>query len=131
MVVYYIFCGVKMSRHTVFTLMVDKKVGKKVADRRMSMGLSREQLAEKIGVTHQQLGKYEKGENRVSCGRMVLIAGALCKSVAYFFDGLEADYEEPTRFQRLCMEVARNAANVKDYDFLSSFNATLKLAGSK
>lgn len=68
---------------------IDKLIGQKVYVLRRNKGLSRYQLASIIGVSHQQLQKYEKATNRISVGRLVLIATALGKSVMYFYEGIE------------------------------------------
>ena len=64
---------------------LDKKIGKGILDLRLSKGLSREGVAKAIGVTHQQLHKYEKGVNRLSVGRLLEIAKALKADPAYFY----------------------------------------------
>jgi transcriptional regulator with XRE-family HTH domain len=81
------------------------------------MGLSRHQLAEKIGVTHQQLQKYEKGINRISAGRLVAIANALSKPVSYFFEDVDSSNEAdvlPNQHHRMCIEVSRNFLRIKN-----------------
>ncbi len=54
------------------------------------MGLSQTQLADSVGITFQQLQKYERGANRVSASKLYGIAVTLQTSVAWFFDGLSA-----------------------------------------
>ncbi|MES2905738.1 MAG: helix-turn-helix transcriptional regulator [Pseudomonadota bacterium] len=66
---------------------VDIQVGARVRMRRMLVGLSQEKLGEKIGLTFQQIQKYEKGTNRISASRMHQIADVLDVSVGYFFEG--------------------------------------------
>ena len=53
---------------------IDKQIGAKIQELRLASGLSRQQLGDLIAVTHQQLQKYEKGTNRVSAGRLAVIA---------------------------------------------------------
>ena len=55
--------------------------------RRMMLGISQEKLADAIGLTFQQVQKYEKGKNRISSSRMQQIANALQVTPAFFFDG--------------------------------------------
>jgi transcriptional regulator with XRE-family HTH domain len=55
--------------------------------RRMMLGLSQEKLAEPLGLTFQQVQKYEKGTNRIGSSRLVQIAGILQVPVAWFFEG--------------------------------------------
>ncbi len=68
---------------------VDKKVGQRVRSRRLEIGMSQERLAELLGVTFQQVQKYEKGVNRIAVSRLLDIANALEISASRFFDGLE------------------------------------------
>ena len=104
-----------MVRRSEFTEKIDNAVGERIHELRISMGLSRQQLALKIGVTHQQLQKYEKGTNRISAGRLAAIAKALKKSVAYFFEGIYEDtHKPPTQHERMCIEVARNFLRIRN-----------------
>lgn len=64
-------------------------IGKKIYNLRLGQKLSRNNLASSIGVTHQQLHKYEKGINRISIGRLLLIAKALNKPISFFYDGVD------------------------------------------
>ena len=70
---------------------MDREVGLRIRSRRQAVGLSQQQMAELIGVTYQQLHKYEKGTNRVSAGQLHTIALVLGTDVAFFFDNIEAD----------------------------------------
>ncbi len=69
---------------------VDVHVGKRVRHRRWLVGMTQQQLAEKVGIKFQQIQKYETGANRVSASRLWDIADALDVQVSFFFDGLEA-----------------------------------------
>jgi len=70
---------------------VDAWVGARVLLRRRELGLSQAELGEKLGVSFQQVQKYEKGRNRVSAGMLYEISKALDVPVGYFFE----DFEEP------------------------------------
>ena len=67
---------------------VDLHVGARIRMRRKLLGVSQERLADQLGLTFQQVQKYERGANRVSASKLYEIAKALQTSVAYFFDGL-------------------------------------------
>lgn len=67
---------------------VDIHVGSKVKSRRLMLGLSQEELANAIGVTFQQVQKYERGTNRISVSRLVDISRSLKVPVDYFMDNL-------------------------------------------
>ncbi len=68
---------------------VDIEVGQRIKIERLTRGLSQTALAEQLGVTFQQVQKYEKGVNRVGAGRLTRIAVALGVSVETFFSGKE------------------------------------------
>lgn len=67
---------------------VDLHVGVRIRMRRKEMGVSQERLADALGITFQQVQKYERGANRVSASKLWEIATALTTPVAYFYDGL-------------------------------------------
>jgi transcriptional regulator with XRE-family HTH domain len=67
---------------------VDRRIGQRLRARRLETGLSQEQLADLLGVTFQQIQKYEKGINRIAASRLFELSAALDVTVAYFFDGL-------------------------------------------
>ena len=67
---------------------IDVHVGNRVRMRRMLIGMSQEKLGEKLGLTFQQVQKYEKGSNRVSASRLHHMAQILNVPVQYFFDDL-------------------------------------------
>lgn len=69
-----------------FVKPVDAHVGALVRKRRTELGLSQEKLADAIGLTFQQVQKYEKGTNRISSSRLMQIASALDVPPTYFFD---------------------------------------------
>ena len=86
---------------------VDYHVGRRIRERRTMLGLTQQQVAERIGVTYQQAHKYEKGDNRVAVGRLYLIARALDVEPAHFFEGLGAERPAgPAR--RMTIELARD-----------------------
>jgi transcriptional regulator with XRE-family HTH domain len=69
---------------------IDRKVGQRVRTRRLEIGMSQERLAELLGVTFQQVQKYEKGVNRIAVSRLFDIANALQMPAGRFFEGLSA-----------------------------------------
>ncbi len=73
---------------------IDRIVGQRIRWRRRDLKLTQERLADLLGLTFQQVQKYEKGVNRVSAGRLFEIAGAMGVPVTYFFEGAE-DFLEP------------------------------------
>jgi transcriptional regulator with XRE-family HTH domain len=69
---------------------IDRKLGQRVRSRRLEIGMSQERLAEILGVTFQQVQKYEKGVNRIAASRLLDICGALDVSVSRLYEGLRS-----------------------------------------
>lgn len=67
---------------------VDVHVGKRIRHRRWMIGMTQQQLADKVGIKFQQIQKYETGMNRVSASRLWDIARAVDVPVSFFFEGL-------------------------------------------
>jgi transcriptional regulator with XRE-family HTH domain len=67
---------------------VDAHVGKRIRHRRWMVGMTQQQLADKVGIKFQQIQKYETGMNRVSASRLWDIAETLDVTIAFFFEGL-------------------------------------------
>jgi transcriptional regulator with XRE-family HTH domain len=67
---------------------IDQHVGLRIRLRRKELGVSQEKLADSIGLTFQQVQKYERAANRVSASKLYEMARALKTSVAYFYEGL-------------------------------------------
>lgn len=66
---------------------IDKHVGSRVRMRRMMLSMSQEKLGDALGLTFQQVQKYEKGANRIGSSRLLHIAQILQVEVAFFFEG--------------------------------------------
>ena len=66
---------------------IDIHVGSRVRLRRMMLGMSQEKLGESLGITFQQIQKYEKGTNRIGASRIQHISRVLSVPVSFFFDG--------------------------------------------
>ena len=103
----------KNSPHPVYL-----HVGNRIRQQRSLLGMSMEKVAEKVGLTYQQVQKYEKGSNRVSASMMWKFSKALGAPVATFFDGLP---DEPAKGRaakdpmasREVLELARHYTAVK------------------
>src|SRR6266536_1973679 len=67
---------------------IDKHVGSRVRMRRIMLGMSQEKLGDAIGLTFQQVQKYEKGTNRIGASRLQQISESLQVPVAFFFEGV-------------------------------------------
>ena len=73
---------------------VDVHVGKRIRHRRWLVGMTQQQLAERVGIKFQQIQKYETGANRVSASRLWDIAESLDVSVSFFFEGIGDQHSE-------------------------------------
>jgi transcriptional regulator with XRE-family HTH domain len=69
----------------------DVHIGKRLRRRRRILGMTQEELGNKVGVCFQQIQKYECGANRITASRLFALATALSVSISYFFDGLAPD----------------------------------------
>ena len=69
---------------------IDVHVGNRIRMRRQIVGMSQEKLGELLGITFQQVQKYEKGTNRIGASRLQNISRILAVAPAYFFDGATA-----------------------------------------
>src|SRR4051794_22552162 len=73
---------------------VDRHVGLRIRLRRKELGISQERLAEAIGLTFQQVQKYERAANRVSASKLWEMSRALSTNIGYFYEGL-GDFVAP------------------------------------
>lgn len=117
-------------------IITSKEIGEKIKKRRVELGLSQEKLAYALGVTYQQVQRYENGINRLNVENIQLIADILSLPVSHFFasdktlmvaeevaDYLPAGKSKLMKYFRkikkdssknLVIQVARLAANVKE-----------------
>lgn len=70
---------------------VDAHVGSRVRLRRTMIGMSQEKLGEAVGLTFQQIQKYERGANRIGCSRLYQFSHILGVPVAFFFEDMPED----------------------------------------
>ena len=116
---------------------VDDHVGARIRLRRTMLGMTQEQLAAALGISYQQVQKYETGANRVSAGRLFEISQRLGVDIAYFFEGLD-----PTTVRkelphggrnRIAIDLVRNfleIANEEQRSALANLVKTLKTDSS-
>jgi transcriptional regulator with XRE-family HTH domain len=97
---------------------VDRHVGARLRERRITHGLSMQQLADQLGVTYQQLHKYERGINHLAAGRLFEVARVLSVPISYFFEGAadsgDATRRPPGPRERLTLELARSFQGIAD-----------------
>lgn len=91
----------------------DVYVGRRVREARVAKGLSQTDLGDRLGVSFQQVQKYEKGTNRIGASRLLQTAKALNVTVDYFFDGLEdAAIDEPPLNAKLSRKAITTATKL-------------------
>jgi transcriptional regulator with XRE-family HTH domain len=109
---------------------IDKHVGSRVRMRRMMISMSQEKLGEKLGITFQQIQKYEKGTNRIGASRLQQIASVLGVPVGFFFEGAPVPDGSAKGFSE-----AASPAYVSDFlatsDGLALTKAFMKVTDSK
>jgi transcriptional regulator with XRE-family HTH domain len=110
----------------------DKHVGSRVRMRRMMLGMSQEKLGDALGLTFQQVQKYEKGTNRIGASRLQQIAHILQVQVSFFFEGAPAAI---TSLKSDGMGEAPSPAYVSDFlatsDGLALTKAFMRIDDSK
>ncbi len=110
---------------------IDKHVGSRVRMRRMMLSMSQEKLGDALGLTFQQVQKYEKGTNRIGASRLQQIAHILQVPVSFFFEGAPHVPGTPG----VGMSEAPSPAYVSDFlatsDGLSLTKAFMRIKNSK
>ena len=91
---------------------VDVRVGSRVRLQRTLLGLSQEKLGEAVGLTFQQIQKYERGANRIGASRLHEFSQILDMPVSFFFDGMDQNVQKPPSQQR---RNKKKKVNQEDY----------------
>ena len=118
---------------------VDRHVGRRIRVRRILLDMNQQALAKKLGLTFQQVQKYENGANRVSASRLAAIAEALGVKVGYFFLDLD-DSDVPLSSEQIvwqqrieqaeALELVRHFYAIPDSRVREHFLALIKAAAS-
>ncbi len=96
---------------------VDVYVGRRVRERRTIIGMSQEKLGEVVGLSFQQIQKYETGSNRVSASRLYEFSTIMGVSPSWFFEGYEmkdAVQDEPNLCRRETLEFIRSYEKISE-----------------
>ncbi|MFC4352772.1 helix-turn-helix domain-containing protein [Fodinicurvata halophila] len=106
----------------------DIHIGHRLRERRVALGLSQSELADKLGVSFQQVQKYESGANRISGSRLWDISTALETPVSYFFEGLDSEGfgSDETPLDRQTLELARAVGSIEDENVRSQIVKLVK-----
>jgi transcriptional regulator with XRE-family HTH domain len=112
---------------------VDRHVGSRVRMRRMMLGMSQEKLGNSLGLTFQQVQKYEKGTNRIGASRLQQISHILQVPVSFFFEGAPSVGGTSARGEG--MSEAPSPAYISDFlatsDGLALTKAFMRISDSK
>jgi transcriptional regulator with XRE-family HTH domain len=99
----------KRTRATDF----DRRLGLRIRERRIALGISQERLAELIGVTYQQAHKYEKGINRISLSRFEAVCRILGWTIQEALAGIGEPPRQLTLRERRLVELAENLSKLE------------------
>lgn len=103
---------------------IDVHVGSQLRLRRILLGLSQERLADELGITFQQVQKYEKGLNRIGASRLWDLAQVLGVSVAYFYENM--DENSQNKSPRKISGQLSLSDNAKEFDMSLLFNKDVR-----
>ncbi len=104
----------------------DVHVGKRLREVRIMRGLTQTQLGDKLGISFQQVQKYEKGTNRIGSSRLWDMCGILDVPVSFFFDGLTDSTEDDEKISRRALQLAKELDRIGDEDVKQNFLQLLK-----
>ena len=109
---------------------IDSQIGERVRNRRVALGMTQSELAEKLDLSYQQLQKYETAHNRISAGRLWQIAKILQVEPSYFFEGVDdtAGFAglEHGGSRRPALELVKNFEKIQDQELRDSASALIK-----
>lgn len=111
---------------------VDKHVGNRIREKRQERGVTQQELSRALGISYQQVQKYENGANRVSAGRLYILAEALGTTVDVFFAGF-GEGAKPARLSvtsEEAVQAAKELHAVKDPRVRNSIRALVRILGS-
>ena len=105
---------------------IDIHVGKRLKQRRVLLGMSQEKLAASLGITFQQIQKYENGSNRVGASRLFQIGKVLDAPVSFFFDGYSPSGKS-TPLTEAFAQIAEDTPDLAEEEDLMNRKETLEL----
>ncbi len=105
----------------------DVQVGKRLRDVRIMRGLTQTQLGEKLGISFQQVQKYEKGTNRIGSSRLWDMCNILDVPVSFYFEGLSEKSTEDEKISRRALQLAKELDRIEDDDVKTNFLHLLKV----
>lgn len=110
---------------------VDGHVGGRIRARRIQLGLSQKDLGDAVGLTFQQIQKYERGANRVGSGRLFEFGQCLNVPVSFFFEGLTAKDGVPSRKNAVPVKSGESPSILDKRETLELMRAYYKISDPK
>jgi transcriptional regulator with XRE-family HTH domain len=104
---------------------VDSHVGMRLRKKRQELGISQEELANSVDLTFQQIQKYEKGLNRISCSKLHDFSKFLKTDVRYFFQGFE-DYNYSSGEEAMVFQENSSQTNYRHSDVYTEITELVK-----
>jgi transcriptional regulator with XRE-family HTH domain len=125
------------ARRTEHEVDIDRRVGARLRERRLLLGMSQQQLADALGITFQQVQKYENGANRISASRLWDISRRLDVPIEWFF-GIDAGTSKPAPpraldpdlSKRETLELVRNYFGIQNPEIRRALIALARAAGT-
>ncbi|MEO1091154.1 MAG: helix-turn-helix transcriptional regulator [Pseudomonadota bacterium] len=101
---------------------VDKAIGERIRRRRVELGMTQDQLADQIGLSYQQVQKYERGSNRISAAKLYELVLVLAVDPGFFFERLETGAANNLHggHDRPAIDVARAYGDIHDRELRSA-----------
>jgi transcriptional regulator with XRE-family HTH domain len=124
------------ARRTKEEVDIDRRVGARLRERRLLLGMSQQQLAKALGITFQQVQKYENGANRISASRLWDISRRLDVPIDWFF-GLDGGSERALHraggdlAKRETLELVRNYFSIPNAELRRALIALARAAGDE
>ena len=103
---------------------IDNRIGQHIREIRESQFLSRKEVASRLGITHQQLHKYEAGLNRIAASRLMALCTALGLAITQFFEGIEQTGPVPVTVPE--MELARQIGLLEDVEVQAALKGLVR-----
>jgi len=132
--------GVEQKTNGGATLSIDRFIGEHIRLRRTMLGMTQDDLAAAIGVSYQQIQKYETAANRISAGRLYAISQRLGVEIGYFFDDFNkaagGDGEVPAEIphggrMRSTIDVAQRFAAIADPEVRAAIAGLVRTLGQR
>ena len=106
-------------------------IGRRLRERRVTLGMSQQELAGIIGVSYQQVQKYERGINRISAAQLYEVACALDTPITYFYEGFGETARPDSPKRRRLMEIARNFIEIQNQKHRELISEVVRLLAER